>query len=169
MSVRQRILSEPRGSGTNRSVPWTGLTFVAALAAIAGCRNGGECSAEEHADLAGTWDVRMTVTSDSCDPGDVGDEETEVATVVQDGRDITVDLGIGVLEGTVCGNSFSARGSESGSFGGCVGSQTITVSGDFDGATITARSSYSSTTNGHEDCFGVGSCRGTYDITGERQ
>lgn len=147
---------------------WAPTVLVLALVAT-GCRDGDECSSDEHADLAGSWEIRMTVTSDSCDPGDVGDEDFEVATVVQEGRQLTIDLGAQVLEGTICGDSFSARGSESASFGGCVGSQTITVSGDFNGTTISGQSTWLQTTNGHTDCFGFGNCRGSYSITGERR
>jgi hypothetical protein len=147
-----------------------GLSAIAMAAALAsGCRSsGGECETDDHEDVAGTWELTTVVTS-SCDPEDVGEEDTEVATVVQDGGQLTID-GLGVdLDGSICGASFSARGTSTESVGACTYSVSVTVSGAVDGDT--AEGDYRSTMQvpDPEACLSLlTSCTTSYSYSAER-
>jgi hypothetical protein len=121
---------------------WAAVWAVAIVLSLGviGCREGGDegCSVTEHEDISGSWTVEAKITASTCDPEGVGTTETEIADVTQDGGRVEIELMGDVLSGSICGDSFSARLTESDELSGCTMTQTSSTSGSVDGDTIDA-------------------------------
>lgn len=151
---------------------WLTVLLITVLFSVLGCRgDDDECAEDEHEDLSGMWQLDMVLTS-YCDPEDIGEEDTETVTVTQSGSTIVVDVGgfflVSEVTGSICGDTFHARGTASDEFMGCSGSETVTVSGTVEGDTVQGQVSFSQHINDPEVCLGIESCNGSYDFMGER-
>jgi len=153
----------------NNTAWWSMLVLWAAMPM--GCRSGDdECEATSHEDISGIWTVTRTVAADSCDPESVGEEDTFLSTVTQNGADVTIQIPtVDDLDGEVCGDAFSASGTSTSSILGCTVTQNVSVSGVVEGDSIVGRSSWSNRTDQDASCWGYDSCSGSYTLTAERR
>ena len=161
-------MSRARAGVFMRSAAAIASVLVSAVA----CRDSDEpCSADEHEDMSGTWELATVVTS-HCEDDQVGAEDRETATVEQQNDEITVDVSgfllVSELRGSICGASFSARDSESAELLDCSGTESVTVSGEVDGDAVSGSIHWSQQVDDPETCLGITSCSGSLSYTGER-
>jgi hypothetical protein len=149
------------------------LALAVQAMSLSSCRGSSEdeCSTDDHADVSGMWNLTTTVTS-SCDQDDVGDVDTEIIDVVQDGDRVSFEMSgfilVGTISGTICGDTFSAAAFESADILGCAGTETVSVQGSVDGDSAEGTTSWSQAIADPEACFGFTSCSGTTSFTAER-
>ena len=67
-----------------------------------GCGGGGSDSPSTPLDVADTWEITDTIGNNSC--GDqVGQQVTSTITIIQDGKNLTVNTTVGSFTGTING------------------------------------------------------------------
>lgn len=161
---------------------WAGIgaAFIMAVGTV-GCRQGNDegCSVTEHEDISGTWIVEAVTTVASCDAESVNESQTRYVEVTQDGAHIEIDLTGPIMIGSICGDTFSARGSEIDDFLGCSATTRSSTSGSVEGDTIDATFTTSTELANSQACadllrkaeqygFEIGSCTTSTTVTGQR-